>query len=180
MCSWLLNSIVNCPKKNSVVNYWMPLDQWLLTWDSKSWCSHSSGISHSAKGYCLISVLETMKTYSAEEGLTEEAVVTKLRICRYHHLYLHSSLRNNSSGCNLYSWTFLFILIMIFFYLEAIISNLTSEFSSLCCYHGLMALFSISDEWPIFIKIFRMDTIWSLESFFFTLGLELCFMRHIL
>ncbi|XP_062226120.1 DNA mismatch repair protein MSH1, mitochondrial-like isoform X2 [Phragmites australis] len=56
------------------------------------------GISHSAKGYCLISVLETMKTYSAEEGLTEEAVVTKLRICRYHHLYLHSSLRNNSSG----------------------------------------------------------------------------------
>ncbi|CAN6268464.1 unnamed protein product [Urochloa humidicola] len=56
------------------------------------------GISHSAKGYCLISVLETMKTYSAEEGLTEEAVVTKLRICRYHHLYLHTSLRNNTSG----------------------------------------------------------------------------------
>ncbi|KAL6903538.1 hypothetical protein ACP4OV_004351 [Aristida adscensionis] len=56
------------------------------------------GIAHSAKGYCLISVLETMKTYSAEEGLTEEAVVTKLRICRYHHLYLHSSLRHNSSG----------------------------------------------------------------------------------
>ncbi|TVU15315.1 hypothetical protein EJB05_38829 [Eragrostis curvula] len=56
------------------------------------------GISRSAKGYCLISVLETMKTYSAEDGLTEEAVVTKLRICRYHHLYLHSSLRNNSSG----------------------------------------------------------------------------------
>ena len=107
VCSWLLNS---------VVNYWMPLDQWLLIWDCTSWCSHSSGISHSAKGYCLISVLETMKTYSAEEGLTEEAVVTKLRICRYHHLYLHSSLRNNSSGCNLYSWTFLFILIMIFFW----------------------------------------------------------------
>jgi DNA mismatch repair ATPase MutS len=60
------------------------------------------GISRSAKGYCLISVLETMKTYSAEEGLTEEAVVTKLRICRYHHLYLHSSLRNNSSGLGLY------------------------------------------------------------------------------
>ncbi|XP_062184421.1 DNA mismatch repair protein MSH1, mitochondrial-like isoform X2 [Phragmites australis] len=56
------------------------------------------GISRSAKGYCVISVLETMKTYSAEEGLTEEAVVTKLRICRYHHLYLHSSLRNNASG----------------------------------------------------------------------------------
>ncbi|KAG0526548.1 hypothetical protein BDA96_06G155300 [Sorghum bicolor] len=56
------------------------------------------GISHSAKGYCLISVLETMKTYTAEEGLTEEAIVTKLRICRYHHLYLHNSLKNNSSG----------------------------------------------------------------------------------
>jgi hypothetical protein len=39
-----------------------------------------------------------MKTYSTEEGLTEEALVTKLRICQYHHLYLHTSLRNNSSG----------------------------------------------------------------------------------
>lgn len=56
------------------------------------------GISHSAKGYCMISVLETMKTYSAEEGLTEEAIVTKLRTCRYHHLLLHSSLRHNISG----------------------------------------------------------------------------------
>ncbi|XP_020084562.1 DNA mismatch repair protein MSH1, mitochondrial isoform X3 [Ananas comosus] len=56
------------------------------------------GISHSAKGYCMISVLETMKTYSAEEGLTEEAIVTKLRTCRYHLLFLHSSLRHNISG----------------------------------------------------------------------------------
>ncbi|XP_064976878.1 DNA mismatch repair protein MSH1, mitochondrial-like isoform X2 [Musa acuminata AAA Group] len=56
------------------------------------------GISRSAKGYCMISVLETMKTFSAEDGLTEEAIVTKLRTCHYHHLYLHTSLRHNSSG----------------------------------------------------------------------------------
>nr|CAD1844052.1 unnamed protein product [Ananas comosus var. bracteatus] len=56
------------------------------------------GISHSAKGYCMISVLETMKTYSAEDGLTEEAIVMKLRTCRYHLLFLHSSLRHNISG----------------------------------------------------------------------------------
>ncbi|CAL9146409.1 unnamed protein product [Musa hybrid cultivar] len=56
------------------------------------------GISRSAKGYCMISVLETMKTFSAEDGLTEEAIVMKLRTCHYHHLYLHTSLRHNSSG----------------------------------------------------------------------------------
>ncbi|KAL0376835.1 UNVERIFIED_CONTAM: DNA mismatch repair protein MSH1, mitochondrial [Sesamum calycinum] len=56
------------------------------------------GISRSAKGYCMVSVLETMKTYSAEDGLTEEALVTKLRTCRCHHLFLHASLRHNSSG----------------------------------------------------------------------------------
>ncbi|XAR48910.1 hypothetical protein NMG60_11031897 [Bertholletia excelsa] len=56
------------------------------------------GISRSAKGYCLISVLETMKTYSAEDGLTEEALVTKLRTCQYQHLFLHTSLKHNSSG----------------------------------------------------------------------------------
>lgn len=56
------------------------------------------GVSRSAKGYCLISVLETMKTYSAEDGLTEEAVVTKLRACQYHHLFVHRSLKHNSSG----------------------------------------------------------------------------------
>ncbi|KAL3626495.1 DNA mismatch repair ATPase msh1 [Castilleja foliolosa] len=56
------------------------------------------GISRSAKGYCMVSVLETMKTYSAEDNLTEEALVTKLRTCRCHHLLLHSSLRHNSSG----------------------------------------------------------------------------------
>ncbi|KAK1413663.1 hypothetical protein QVD17_35439 [Tagetes erecta] len=56
------------------------------------------GLSRSAKGYCIVSVLETMKTYSLEDGLTEEAVVTKLRTCQYHHLYLHKSLKNNSSG----------------------------------------------------------------------------------
>nr|XP_027116686.1 DNA mismatch repair protein MSH1, mitochondrial-like [Coffea arabica] len=56
------------------------------------------GISRSAKGYCIISVLETMKTFSVEDGLTEEAIVTKLRTCQCHHLFLHSSLKHNSSG----------------------------------------------------------------------------------
>ncbi|KAE9619209.1 putative GIY-YIG nuclease superfamily, P-loop containing nucleoside triphosphate hydrolase [Lupinus albus] len=56
------------------------------------------GISRSARGYCIVLVLETMKTYSLEDGLTEEAVVTKLRTCQYHHLFVHTSLRKNSSG----------------------------------------------------------------------------------
>ncbi|WRX19890.1 GIY-YIG endonuclease - like 3 [Theobroma cacao] len=56
------------------------------------------GISRSARGYCITLVLETMKTYSSEDGLTEEALVTKLRMCRYHHLFLHLSLRDNASG----------------------------------------------------------------------------------
>ncbi|OVA02308.1 GIY-YIG nuclease superfamily [Macleaya cordata] len=56
------------------------------------------GVSRSAKGYCIVLVLETMKTFSLEDGLTEEAIVTKLHTCRYHHLFLHTSLRNNSSG----------------------------------------------------------------------------------
>ncbi|KAL6971208.1 DNA mismatch repair ATPase msh1 [Sarracenia purpurea var. burkii] len=56
------------------------------------------GISRSAKGYCMISVLETMKTYSTDDGLTEDALVTKLRTCRCHHLFLHASLKQNSSG----------------------------------------------------------------------------------
>ncbi|KAJ0781299.1 putative DNA mismatch repair protein MutS [Helianthus annuus] len=60
------------------------------------------GVSRSAKGYCMVSVLETMKTFSLEDGLTEEALVTKLRTCRYHHLFLHKSLKNNSSGTS--SW----------------------------------------------------------------------------
>ncbi|CAK7327326.1 unnamed protein product [Dovyalis caffra] len=41
------------------------------------------GISRSARGYCMISVLETMKTYSLEDGLTEEALFTKLRTCQF-------------------------------------------------------------------------------------------------
>ncbi|GMH15904.1 hypothetical protein Nepgr_017745 [Nepenthes gracilis] len=56
------------------------------------------GISRSAKGYSVIFVLETMKTFSAEDGLTEEALVTKLRTNRCHYLFLHSSLKHNSSG----------------------------------------------------------------------------------
>ncbi|KAH9307958.1 hypothetical protein KI387_035869, partial [Taxus chinensis] len=56
------------------------------------------GISRSARGYCFISVLETMQTFSAEDGLTEEAIVAKLRACPCQSLFLHSSLRNKSSG----------------------------------------------------------------------------------
>ncbi|XVE65752.1 hypothetical protein DITRI_Ditri08aG0024600 [Diplodiscus trichospermus] len=56
------------------------------------------GISRSARGYCITLVLETMKTYSLEDGLTEEALVTKLRTCQYHHLFLHSSLKDNASA----------------------------------------------------------------------------------
>ncbi|XP_045807854.1 DNA mismatch repair protein MSH1, mitochondrial [Trifolium pratense] len=56
------------------------------------------GISHSARGYCINMVLETMKSYSSDDCLTEEAVVAKLRTCRYHHLFLHTSLRRNSCG----------------------------------------------------------------------------------
>ncbi|WCJ24134.1 DNA mismatch repair protein MSH1 mitochondrial [Euphorbia peplus] len=56
------------------------------------------GISRSAKGYCIVSVLETMKTYSSEDGLTEEALVTKLRTCGYHHLFVHTSLRCRTTG----------------------------------------------------------------------------------
>lgn len=46
----------------------------------------------------MVSILETMKTFSAEDGLTEEALVMKLRTCHYHHLFLHTSLRQNVSG----------------------------------------------------------------------------------
>nr|ABA29739.1 DNA mismatch repair protein [Phaseolus vulgaris] len=56
------------------------------------------GISHSARGYCINMVLETMKTYSYEDCLTEEAIVTKLRTCQYHHLFLHTSLTQDSCG----------------------------------------------------------------------------------
>ncbi|KAK3187702.1 hypothetical protein Dsin_027263 [Dipteronia sinensis] len=56
------------------------------------------GISRSARGYCITLFLETMKTYTLEDGLTEDALVTKLRTCRYHHLFLHTSLRRNTSG----------------------------------------------------------------------------------
>ncbi|XP_058724306.1 DNA mismatch repair protein MSH1, mitochondrial [Vicia villosa] len=56
------------------------------------------GISYSARGYCINMVQETMKTYSSEDCLTEEAAVTKLRTCQYHHLFLHTSLRRISCG----------------------------------------------------------------------------------
>lgn len=74
------------------------------------------GISHSARGYLIVSVLETMKTYSSEDGLTEEALVAKLRTCRYHHLFLNTSLRHNSSG--LYPFSFLLFKAVIFLEME--------------------------------------------------------------
>eukprot|EP00250_Pteridium_aquilinum_P000203 c10229_g2_i1 orf=1-1395(-) len=56
------------------------------------------GISKSARGYCLIFVSEMMRTYSVEDGLTEEAVVAKIRAKTCFYLFLHRSLRNDSSG----------------------------------------------------------------------------------
>ncbi|KAL5066938.1 hypothetical protein RYX36_017825 [Vicia faba] len=56
------------------------------------------GISYSARGYCINMVQETMKTYSSEDCLTEEAALAKLRTCQYHHLFLHTSLRRISCG----------------------------------------------------------------------------------
>ncbi|KAG8370216.1 hypothetical protein BUALT_Bualt14G0094000 [Buddleja alternifolia] len=47
---------------------------------------------------CMVSVLETMKTYSAKDGPTEESLVMKFPTCLCHHLFLHTSLRRNSSG----------------------------------------------------------------------------------
>lgn len=76
---------------------------------SKSSYLVDTGISRSVKGYCIVSVYETMKTYSVEDGLTEEAVVTKLRTCRCHHLFLHNSLKNNSSGLQIGHSVLLFL-----------------------------------------------------------------------
>ena len=73
-----------------------------------------SGISRSARGYCITLILETMKTYSLEDGLTEDALVTKLRTCRYHHLFLHTSLRRNTSGLHFLLFHLAFDLINAF------------------------------------------------------------------
>lgn len=56
------------------------------------------GISKSSRGYCLVSVLEMMKTFSVEDGLTEEAVVAKLRAKTCHFIFLHNSLQHDPSG----------------------------------------------------------------------------------
>lgn len=56
------------------------------------------GISRSAHGYCLISVLEMMRSVSVEDSLTEEAVVAKLRARQCQRLFLHKSLRSDASG----------------------------------------------------------------------------------
>lgn len=56
------------------------------------------GISYSERGYCLISVLETMRTFVVEDCLTEEAVVALLRSQTCHKLFTHSSLHKGSMG----------------------------------------------------------------------------------
>eukprot|EP00249_Psilotum_nudum_P012287 c23698_g1_i1 orf=55-3885(+) len=56
------------------------------------------GVSRSARGYCLVSVIEMMRTFSVEDGLTEEAVVAKLRARNCHRLFIHRSLRDDPSG----------------------------------------------------------------------------------
>ncbi|KAG0581834.1 hypothetical protein KC19_3G013500 [Ceratodon purpureus] len=56
------------------------------------------GISRSRRGYCLVSVLEMMHSFSVEDGLTEEAVVTKLRSRQCQQLFMHRSLRKDIAG----------------------------------------------------------------------------------
>lgn len=60
-----------------------------------------TGISKSARGYCLIFVSEMMRTFSVEDGLTEEAAVAKLRARTCFHFFLHRSLRDDLSGMHL-------------------------------------------------------------------------------
>lgn len=56
------------------------------------------GISRSKRGYCLVSVLEMMHSFAVEDALTEEAAVAKLRSRQSQRLFLHQSLRNDTSG----------------------------------------------------------------------------------
>jgi hypothetical protein len=91
--------------------------------------SFNIGISHSARGYCINMVLETMKTYSSDDCLTEEAVVAKLRTCRYHHLFLHTSLRRNS--CGLY-----FLILFLYFCIINIRLNFVTSLWWLYVRHG--------------------------------------------
>ncbi|CAM6107433.1 unnamed protein product [Calypogeia fissa] len=55
------------------------------------------GIARSASGYCLISVVELMRSITVEDQLTEEAVVAKLRAKPFQRLFLHKSLRDQST-----------------------------------------------------------------------------------
>ncbi|KAH6554601.1 hypothetical protein KP509_1Z321900 [Ceratopteris richardii] len=61
-----------------------------------------TGISRSATGYRLVFVSEMMRTFSVEEGLTEEAAVAKLRTRTCYHVFLHRSLKDDFSG--LFKW----------------------------------------------------------------------------
>ncbi|KAL2613188.1 hypothetical protein R1flu_024880 [Riccia fluitans] len=55
-------------------------------------------VARSALGYYkLLSIVEMMRTISVEDQLTEEAVVAKLRAKCYQRLFLHKSLKDNST-----------------------------------------------------------------------------------
>ncbi|KAL3679877.1 hypothetical protein R1sor_022833 [Riccia sorocarpa] len=54
-------------------------------------------VARSALGYKLISIVEMMRTICVEDQLTEEAVVAKLRAKSYQRLFLHKSLKDNST-----------------------------------------------------------------------------------
>lgn len=68
--------------------------EYYSTTPKPDWYDNYRDISFS-KGYCMISLFKTMEAYSLDDGLTEEARVTKLRTHRCHHLFLHASLRHN-------------------------------------------------------------------------------------
>ncbi|KAG6544388.1 hypothetical protein Mapa_014222 [Marchantia paleacea] len=55
------------------------------------------GIARSALGYRFISVVEMLRTVSVDDQLTEEALVAKLRAKPYQRLFLHRTLKYNST-----------------------------------------------------------------------------------
>ena len=64
------------------------------------------GIGRDSRGYTLLQVCEMTLTYSVEYGLTEEAVVSKLRTSGAHlrFVHQHESLRDTKDGEGLITW----------------------------------------------------------------------------
>eukprot|EP00850_Spirogloea_muscicola_P007613 SM000039S14443 [mRNA] locus=s39:108821:115808:- [translate_table: standard] len=56
------------------------------------------GLARSSRGYIVVSITELLRTYSMEEGLTEEGVIAKLRSKGYQRLFLHSTMGNTLDG----------------------------------------------------------------------------------